>query len=106
MFYQPFGHAYTWHNTSDNLIIVNPDISIPNTYTGGITQQATSIVTTTNPDCYEFGAGCYGVYGFQVSLIATSSAVCGLTLVISSINQVHHLRSYCMSTDCFSIAIR
>ena len=59
-------HAYSWFNTSDNLIIANPSISIPNTYTGGITQQATSVVTNTNPDCYELGAGCYGTYGYQV----------------------------------------
>jgi hypothetical protein len=91
MLNKPFGHSYTWHNTSDNLIVVNPDISMPNTYTGGITQQATSIVTTTNPDCYELGAGCYGIYGFQVCLTVAGSAVYGLTLLVSSISQVHDL---------------
>jgi hypothetical protein len=49
------------------MVIANPSTSEQNSYIGGITQQATSVVTTTNPECYEIGGtGCYAVYGFQV----------------------------------------
>ncbi|KAI0720307.1 beta-glucan synthesis-associated protein-domain-containing protein [Cerioporus squamosus] len=61
----PFNHAYVWQNTSDNLIIADPSISAQNTFTGSVTQQATSVVTATNPNCYEYDAGCYSIYGFE-----------------------------------------
>lgn len=44
---KPFNAEYKWLNTSDNLIVLDPTISTLNTYIGGDTQQATSIVTNT-----------------------------------------------------------
>ncbi|KAI0920890.1 hypothetical protein AcW2_006028 [Taiwanofungus camphoratus] len=61
----PFNHAYIWLNTSANEQIADASISVQNTYTGGVEQQATSVVTDTDPDCYEYEAGCYSIYGFQ-----------------------------------------
>ena len=62
---QPFNHEYTWLNTSDNAIIVDPTISFLNTFKGSVTQQATSVVTSTDPNCYEDEAGCYSIYAFE-----------------------------------------
>jgi hypothetical protein len=50
------------------MIIRDPNISELNTFIGGATQQATSVVTNTNPNCYELEGGCYSVYGFEVFL--------------------------------------
>lgn len=61
----PFNAAYTWFNTSDNLIIPDPDTSILNAYKGGAFQQATSVVSQTNQQCYEGTGGCFSVYGFE-----------------------------------------
>ncbi|KAJ7485722.1 beta-glucan synthesis-associated [Mycena latifolia] len=61
----PFNAGYVWLNTSDNLVIADPDISVFNTYTGGAYQQATSVVTLTNQRCYELLEGCFSVYGFE-----------------------------------------
>ena len=46
-------------------VITDPDISIENTFLGSVTQQATSIVTNTNPLCYEGTGGCYSIYGME-----------------------------------------
>ena len=62
---QPFNHAYIWQNTSDNEIIADPSISKQNTFTGSVTQQATSVVTNTDPNCYEYETGCFSIYGFE-----------------------------------------
>ncbi|KAJ7905030.1 glycoside hydrolase family 16 protein [Mycena leptocephala] len=61
----PFNAAYVWFNSSDNLIISDPDISVLNTYIGGAYQQATSVVTQTNQRCYELLDNCFSVYGFE-----------------------------------------
>ncbi|KAK0496775.1 glycoside hydrolase family 16 protein [Armillaria luteobubalina] len=61
----PFNKAYIWDNSSDNLIIPDPSISVQNTYLGGVTQQATSIVTNTDQACYQLESGCFSVYGFE-----------------------------------------
>ncbi|KZP15522.1 glycoside hydrolase family 16 protein [Athelia psychrophila] len=62
----PFNPAYEWLNTTENMIIPDLTISIMNTYAGGIYQQAASVVTNTNQDCYEDGGTqCYGVYGIE-----------------------------------------
>jgi beta-glucanase (GH16 family) len=64
----PFNDKYIWLNTSTNLIIPNTSISALNSYIGGDTQQATSVVTETNQDCYEFSENpCYATYGFEYS---------------------------------------
>ena len=63
--YQPFNHGYTWLNTSENEVIADPSISFQNTFVGSVTQQATSVVTATDPNCYEGNTGCFSVYGFE-----------------------------------------
>jgi len=61
----PFNNEYLWFNTSANLIIANPSISELNTYIGGAFQQAASVVTVTNQECYELEGGCFSTYGFE-----------------------------------------
>jgi len=61
----PFNAEYAWLNTSDNLIIPDPTVSELNTYMGGAFQQATSVVTKTDQNCYQVGTGCFSVYGFE-----------------------------------------
>ncbi|KAF9234999.1 glycoside hydrolase family 16 protein [Melanogaster broomeanus] len=61
----PFNAAYQWLNTTDNLIIYDPNITVLNSYHGGAYQQTTSGLSTTNQDCYELDEGCYSVYGFE-----------------------------------------
>lgn len=65
MFAQPFNHGYIWENTTDNMYIADPSVSEFNTFIGTATQQATSVVSQTNQDCYEGGTGCFSVYGFE-----------------------------------------
>ncbi|KAI0353021.1 beta-glucan synthesis-associated [Trametes cingulata] len=61
----PFNHGYIWDNSTENMIIVDPSISYQNTFIGSVTQQATSVVTATDPLCYEYDAGCFSIYGFE-----------------------------------------
>lgn len=61
----PFDEAYHYFNTSDNVIIPNPAITVQNNYLGGAFQQSTSGVTNTNPDCYQLAAGCFATYGYE-----------------------------------------
>ncbi|KAH8113341.1 beta-glucan synthesis-associated [Phellopilus nigrolimitatus] len=61
----PFNYAYDWFNTTNNMIIADTSISEQNTYTGGVLQQASSVVTTANQDCYTGETGCFEVYGFE-----------------------------------------
>ncbi|TFY75995.1 hypothetical protein EWM64_g8017 [Hericium alpestre] len=61
----PFNAQYIWQNTSSNELIANPQISTLNTYMGSSTQQATSVVTQTDQNCYEGNGGCFSVYGFE-----------------------------------------
>ena len=44
----PFNYAYLWFNTSQNLQIEDPSISVLNGYIGSDLQQATSVVTETS----------------------------------------------------------
>jgi len=62
----PFNAGYAWYNTSENLIIPDPEVTTLNDYTGGVYQQAISSVSKTNQDCYEMsGSGCFSTYGFE-----------------------------------------
>ncbi|KAJ7084395.1 beta-glucan synthesis-associated [Mycena belliarum] len=61
----PFDAAYEWNNSSENMIIPDLSISRLNTFKGSITQQATSVVTSTDPACYEQDGGCFSIYGFE-----------------------------------------
>ncbi|KAL5508476.1 hypothetical protein ACEPAH_6095 [Sanghuangporus vaninii] len=61
----PFNYAYEWFNTSSNMIIADTSISELNSYTGGVFQQASSVVTDTDQKCYSGGGGCFSIYGFE-----------------------------------------
>jgi len=61
----PFNLHYEWFNET-NLKLFNPAISKLNSYTGGILQQATSVVTTTNTSNYQLAPEKgFGKYGFE-----------------------------------------
>jgi hypothetical protein len=48
------------------MIIQDPSHSYLNTYRGATYQQASSVVSLTNQQCYEFSAApCYSTYGFE-----------------------------------------
>ncbi|KAF8140892.1 glycoside hydrolase family 16 protein [Mycena galopus ATCC 62051] len=61
----PYNAGYHWDNTSANLIIADPTLSILNEYAGSVYQQATSVVTNTNQTCYQLIDECYAVHGFE-----------------------------------------
>ncbi|KAF7291349.1 GH16 domain-containing protein [Mycena indigotica] len=61
----PFDAGYNWVNTSDTLYIADPTLSKQNSYSGGIWQQATSVVSTTNQDCYQLKSPCFAVHAFE-----------------------------------------
>ncbi|KAJ7445868.1 beta-glucan synthesis-associated [Mycena latifolia] len=61
----PFNAAYHWDNSSDNLYIADLTLSHQNSYSGGVFQQATSVVSTTNQSCYQLIDGCSAVQGFE-----------------------------------------
>ncbi len=48
-------------------MLYNPNVTQLNKFIGSATQQATSVTTQTNPNCYEMEGGCFSVYGFEVS---------------------------------------
>jgi len=57
--------AYVWKNTTGNFNIPNSSITQLNPYAGGVFQQATSGVTTTNQSCYELSSQCFATYGYE-----------------------------------------
>ncbi|KAF8958562.1 beta-glucan synthesis-associated [Flammula alnicola] len=61
----PFNAAYTWMNTSDYITIYNTTSTVLNPYKGGAFQQTTSGLSLSNQACYELGAQCFSVYGFE-----------------------------------------
>lgn len=65
---QPFNAGYVWNNDTANMIIRNSSITRQNSFTGSITQQATSVVTKTNQDCYELEQGYFSIYAFEASI--------------------------------------
>ncbi|KAF4575138.1 hypothetical protein EYR36_006494 [Pleurotus pulmonarius] len=65
----PFNAGYVWNNdTTTNMIIRDSSITRQNSFIGSITQQATSVITKTNPDCYELEQGCFSIYAFEYIL--------------------------------------
>ena len=48
------------------MVIMDPNVSHLNSYVGGAFQQATSVFSKTNVNCYELGPGCFSIYGFEV----------------------------------------
>ncbi|KAJ7062523.1 beta-glucan synthesis-associated [Mycena amicta] len=63
--FAPFDAGYAWSNSSDSMTIADPTLSHQNSYAGGVYQQASSVVTTTNQDCYQLKSPCYAVQGFE-----------------------------------------
>ncbi|KAG9037321.1 hypothetical protein FRB95_005960 [Tulasnella sp. JGI-2019a] len=63
--FAPFDMYYNFNNASDVVINYNPQLTAQNTFAGSTYQEATSLVTTTDQNCYELGTGCYSTYGFQ-----------------------------------------
>nr|GAT56376.1 predicted protein [Mycena chlorophos] len=63
--FAPFDAAYEWDNTSDVFSLGDPSISARNTFFGSILQEAASILTNTNPNCYEGNGTCFAAYGFE-----------------------------------------
>ncbi|KAJ7762856.1 beta-glucan synthesis-associated protein [Mycena maculata] len=61
----PFNAAYIWDNSTANLYIADPATSNQNSYSGGVYQQATSVVSQTNQNCYQLLQDCYAVQGFE-----------------------------------------
>jgi len=61
----PMNAAYAWKNDTGNYVINNPSVTEFNPYAGGVFQQATSGVTTTNQSCYELTSGCFATYGYE-----------------------------------------
>ncbi|KAF5343900.1 hypothetical protein D9758_012135 [Tetrapyrgos nigripes] len=62
----PFNVDYDWFNTSDNLIIYDPQVSKLNPYyKGGVYQQATSGLSETDQRCYELESPCFSTYAFE-----------------------------------------
>ena len=68
VYFQPFNREYIWDNTSDNEVLADPSISALNDFKGSATQQATSVVTSTNQLCYELVENCFSIYGFEASM--------------------------------------
>ncbi|KAF7360596.1 GH16 domain-containing protein [Mycena venus] len=61
----PFNAGYNWDNSSDNMQVVDFTLSHQNSFSGGVYQQATSVVSTTNQSCYQLTDQCYDVNGFE-----------------------------------------
>ncbi|KAJ7935919.1 glycoside hydrolase family 16 protein [Mycena leptocephala] len=61
----PFNAGYHWDNSSDNLYIADLTVSHQNSYLGAVYQQATSVVSNTNQQCYQLIDQCYAVHGFE-----------------------------------------
>ncbi|KAL0952798.1 hypothetical protein HGRIS_007023 [Hohenbuehelia grisea] len=61
----PFNAEYKWLNTSENIKMYDPAVTVLNSYAGGAFQQTTSGLAITNQNCYELGGGCYSLYGFE-----------------------------------------
>lgn len=67
---QPFNAFYSWDNTTGSEIYNETVTSALNSYKGGRTQQATSVISETDQDCYQFNGSCFSVYGYEVSVSA------------------------------------
>ncbi|KAF8658304.1 hypothetical protein AX16_002074 [Volvariella volvacea WC 439] len=61
----PFDAGYEWMNTSDNMIIYDSSVSFFNTFVGTPFQEATSVLSVTDQNCYESEGGCFSVYAFE-----------------------------------------
>ncbi|WRT67581.1 uncharacterized protein IL334_004553 [Kwoniella shivajii] len=62
----PFDESYAWLNSSKGAEIYDNDITIFNSYTGGIYQQAVSGLTHVDSNGYQGAGGGYGVHAIEV----------------------------------------
>ncbi|PVG03239.1 concanavalin A-like lectin/glucanase [Serendipita vermifera] len=60
----PFDAFYSWNNQS-YMEIYDHTVSELNTYRGSVLQQASSVVSITDQNCYEGNTGCFSIYGFE-----------------------------------------
>lgn len=60
----PFDSFYSWNNAT-HLTIYTPELSELNSYRGSVYQQASSVVSKTDQNCYLENTGCFSVYGFE-----------------------------------------
>jgi len=63
--FAPFDLYYQYNNASDLVINYNPSITSQNSFLGSTYQEAASLLTTTDQNCYQYGTGCYSTYGFE-----------------------------------------
>ncbi|EJU00032.1 glycoside hydrolase family 16 protein [Dacryopinax primogenitus] len=62
----PFDAWWMIHNQSDaDFKLYNTGISEVNSYHGGVYQEAASVLTQTNQNCYTGNTGCFSTYGFE-----------------------------------------
>ncbi|KAK7441814.1 hypothetical protein VKT23_016476 [Stygiomarasmius scandens] len=62
----PYNPNYNWFNTSDNLVIYDPQMTKQNPdYKGAAYQQTTSGVSITNQECYQLNGTCFSTYAFE-----------------------------------------
>jgi beta-glucan synthesis-associated protein KRE6 len=50
------------------MVLADPSRSALNGFVGNVVQQAASVVTNTDQQCYEFIENCFGVFGFEVDI--------------------------------------
>ncbi|KAH8810563.1 beta-glucan synthesis-associated protein [Flagelloscypha sp. PMI_526] len=63
--FAPFNVNYEWNNAT-NMIIPDPTISEINGFKGNVFQQAMSVVSKTNQNCYQLGGtSCFAIYGVE-----------------------------------------
>jgi beta-glucan synthesis-associated protein KRE6 len=64
--FAPFNAYYSWDNVTNLEFHMQPDDQKVNGFKGNVYQQAASVVSKTNQNCYELSeAPCYSTYGFQ-----------------------------------------
>ncbi|KIY65569.1 glycoside hydrolase family 16 protein [Cylindrobasidium torrendii FP15055 ss-10] len=62
--FAPFNDNYSWNNAT-YAIIFDDTVSELNSYKGGSTQQAASVVSKTGQKCYQLNEDCYAIYGIE-----------------------------------------
>lgn len=63
--FAPFNDNYSWNNAT-YATIFDETVSELNSYKGGSTQQAASVVSKTGQRCYQMNEDCYAIYGIEV----------------------------------------
>lgn len=59
----PFDDFYQFNNKSNGVEIYNSDVTLWNTYLGGVFQQAVSGLTSVDSSVYQGTSGRFNVYG-------------------------------------------